>query len=151
MEISVHTFLLREREECIGKQREERKWSRMMKSLKSRRMTDRDGNKKAVKLMVTEVEAKRRRNRRGESLWCRSELGWLWLLKGMKNGGWKEVFGVYGVQLWRRRWFRGFLELGFWGRRRKGRKGFEGHWGYVFQKCAVVKRGDSREMSMQRP
>lgn len=37
-----------------------------MKSLKSGTMTDRDGNKKAVKLMVIEVEAKRRRNQGGK-------------------------------------------------------------------------------------
>lgn len=75
MEISVNTFFS-EREECIGKQREKRKWSRMMTSLESKRMTDRDRNKKAEKLMVIEVEAKRRRNQSGEKAFDGGEPGW---------------------------------------------------------------------------
>lgn len=49
MEISTNTSC--EREECIGKQREKGKLSRMMKGLWSRGMMDRDRNKKVVKLM----------------------------------------------------------------------------------------------------
>lgn len=56
-----------EREECLGKQREKGKSSRVMKGLWSRSMMDRYRNKKVVKLMGIEVKAKRRRNQWGTS------------------------------------------------------------------------------------
>lgn len=53
-----------ERNAQVVREREEE----IQKRLKSRSMMDRDRNKKAVKLIVMEVEAKGRRNQREEKL-----------------------------------------------------------------------------------